>query len=1252
MNNRFNEKHAELLEVVDPEIKNFYSDWGRMQDSDEYETAVNLSAHLAREILEGLRVIALKEKKVPEQIERTWKDIILHLDKFRHRHKVWDPPYKKEEFNEVWSEFEILLVYIVESDLDFRNIADHYPFTTLQDSLMRLETKLDKLSTSEWPISNIELSDPQFEINQNLQTLAPLLAAFYRDWLRILQSTNFKCRSYLLGHLAREIDGGFRDILSIDQDKDVIEQVLEEEDWGRLYKSKGHIASIMSALGVPDFDLRSEQWIRTTKDLFILTHKNSGNKAQSLRNESEPFWFKFEELLAFLVGGYLNLLNRVDKILCTKQPSADIVGVLPNLLKLEVLYKHFFQNLKSPAWLERLKEDAWFNPENNPVPQENPEHPGYYSEPRWYALEYVEKVATQSQKSLCDETINILVNIVNAIIDYTDENEEKINNDYTNLLLIKIIGTLPIDEIKHQHITFMECALKSKSKFELLKEEIARIILPKLVRNGKKDLTLELLEVILDAKVVNGQIIAIMEYWLKIAFKSHEEALAKLCGVEAAKIALVVIRELIADGAYSFVGIQMIEDRPAYSPSEDYAELLVNFTSTMFRLTCPDSITTTVADLLQEGISESSNDYAQRQSHTIVGLIALKAIEHHYVNLKQLFWSWEGNPLDKTYLKPGLYQLIETNCQVFEEKEINLILDWIESSKYHNDREKIVALRKREWLTALLQTGNEKVISSHRQYEKINPAPIEHPGFNRWTEIWAGSASPLTVEELSTMSNAEIAEYLVNFKEPEIVIKKSDPTEEGLAKTLEKCVATNPQRFIANLHSFLDVPNFYLLRILHGFLEAWRDKKEFDWAMLLKFIRQILLSERFWTEQHNSDYNYRQWTLLAMADIITSGTVDDKRAFDAQLLPLAEQILLVLVEKIEPSPSTLDNFLNVVPNSNRGKVFSAMINYALRCAHLNNLEQGIRWPRTIRDDFTKRLDRSVEPSFEFSFTLGVCLSNLLYLDEEWVLENHQRIFPQQQESHWQAAFSGYLLYSQIYQDIYFLFKEHGHYQKALCTGFTNEVKNQLVEHICIGWIQDWETLDDDKSLIYRLINNGTPEFLPAVVHFFLEQSDILKESDDPEKIKAYEKVRIKVKPTWCALFKILSQRDGEETYQSVLGPLSGWLELIDTIDDKVIIWVKESIKYIDKPSGYAGTLSRFVKALCIHASKTPTQVGEIYLEIPQQIIRSLQAEEDNIKETIRMLYNERYKDIADDICNLFGKAGVYFLKDLYEEYLT
>ena len=68
---------------------------------------------------------------------------------------------------------------------------------------------------------------------------------------------------------------------------------------------------------------------------------------------------------------------------------------------------------------------------------------------------------------------------------------------------------------------------------------------------------------------------------------------------------------------------------------------------------------------------------------------------------------------------------------------------------------KYVAYRRREWLSALMETGDEKVIAAYKKYEKINPAPIEHPGVNRWTEVWAGSTSPLTVERLSKLSSKE-----------------------------------------------------------------------------------------------------------------------------------------------------------------------------------------------------------------------------------------------------------------------------------------------------------------------------------------------------------------------------------------------------------------------------------------------------------------------------------------------------------------
>lgn len=160
-----------------------------------------------------------------------------------------------------------------------------------------------------------------------------------------------------------------------------------------------------------------------------------------------------------------------------------------------------------------------------------------------------------------------------------------------------------------------------------------------------------------------------------------------------------------------------------------------------------------------------------------------------------------------------------------------------------------------------------------------------------------------------------------------------------------------------------------------------------------------------------------------------------------------------------------------------------------------------------------------------------------------------------------------------------------------------------------------------------------------MVYFFSRRADNLS-----------EKVKIKVIPAWRALFAVLSQHPNEVAYQNVLVSLSGWLGLIDKIDAEVLTWVKASISEIGKVPNYGLTLSRFIKSLQKHAPKAPETVGEIYLEIPQRVMWDLQVEADDIKETVRILYKKGHKSIADDICNRFGKAGVDFLRSVYEEY--
>ena len=1100
--------------------------------------------------------------------------------------------------------------------------------------------------------SESELTPRQLEIYRNLKDIGPEIAAFYLDGIKILQNKELETAANLLAHVAREIDGGLRNILA-ERRKEELEFTIrtpddetltyEKEEEGTIkfdintpgtvkltYKKIAkHKPSILQSLGIDEPSPIAERWIEVTGKFSKFVHRHGAWKSPRSREEFEYLWYDFEEVLADLVGSYLNLLNRLDRILAYKAPTDDIMGTLSNLLESDARRAYFFKELKYPTWLDPLKETGWFNPEENPLPYEAPDNPGYYRTPVWYALEYVEKVAHHPE---CP--VDVLVGIVNTIVDYINDTGKRIENDSTNRRLIEIIGTFPIDRIEHKHISFMSTALK----YGWVSRTISEIILPKLLSEREKDLSLDLLKVMFDARVVNHRIRPAMEeYWLKEAIKQQEQAISELCGFEAALIVRDQMRTLVDEGVHSFDFIERIEVEPSYGRRQRYAELLVSFTCRLFHLASPDTIAETVKSLLKETVAASRDHQYTKGYSATFGRIALNVIIHHYDHLKSLFWEWKGNPLEEYELKPQLYQLIETCCLRFDESEIEQILHWIESHQYirqlaedNEENAKVAAIYKREWLTALLRTGNEKVVAAYQEYEQINPKRIESPGLSRAIKIGYEEVNVMTVAKLSEMSNAEIAQH--DFQE--------EYWSRRWVNALRECVTANPQRFTDDLQPFQDVRNRYQYSILSGLLKAWSDKREFDWGALFEFIHQILSSEQFWTEPSEEPFNYRDWIISITADLIAEGTSDDKHAFDVQLLPLAEKILMVLVKKVEPSVSTLEDLSSEVLDSVRGKVFSAMLQYALRYARINNPKQKIRWPRAIREDFTKRLNRSVKPSFEFSFTLGNYLLDLLDLDKEWVVGNIDRIFPQQDESHWEAAFSGYLFLPRTSEDLYFLLKKRGDYQKALNTDFADQkVLGRLIEHICWDWIEDREILNDKTSLIYQLINSGNPKLLSGMVDFFPR-----RQYNTPDKIKS------KVKPAWRTLIEVLSQNSSTVEYQEILGSLSGWLELIDKIDVEALEWLKLSAKYVEQGANSVF----FLEALREHVPQTPREVGVIYLEMLNNEVYPDYPPTD-IQEIIRILCNQGYKEEAAKICDLYAKAGFDakvgfdFLRPLYEE---
>ena len=530
---------------------------------------------------------------------------------------------------------------------------------------------------SDVPSRAPDLSPQQREIRQNLEAIGPEIAAYYLDGIKILHGTDLETAASLLAHIAREIDGGLRDILSSDQAKANIQNQLTEEvltklgNYSELKERKGHTASILAALGIDDAlvllstdDVRVNfaiRWINVSTQFHRFAHRHGAWRVPRDREEFEGLWYEFEGILSNLVGSFLDLLSRLDRICAYEEPTQEIRSTLPNLLGSEERRAYFFRKLEFLTWLEPLKEDGWFDPDRNPMPQESPDQPGYYYSPRWHALEYVVRISTHPE---CPA--HILVDIIDAI---TDESRERIDNGRTDLDTVKIIGTLPTDRIKPQHITFIADALKSNQKYGLMEQEIGQTILPKLLDGRKLELTLALLTIMLEIEFVEPDLRTLMDdYWIEDALKRHGRAIANLCGIAAADIALVQIRKIADANRFKVNFIKRVESDLSQLSHPDYAELIVSFTSALFRFAEPDSIEQTVQVLLQD-------------PHAIIRRIAFKAITDHYSNLKHLFWEWEGNPLDEIELKPEMYELIQTNNYAFSEGEMEQILQWIESTQ-------------------------------------------------------------------------------------------------------------------------------------------------------------------------------------------------------------------------------------------------------------------------------------------------------------------------------------------------------------------------------------------------------------------------------------------------------------------------------------------------------------------------------------------------------------------------------------------
>ncbi|OQB45424.1 MAG: hypothetical protein BWY02_02517 [bacterium ADurb.Bin157] len=927
---------------------------------------------------------------------------------------------------------------------------------------------------------------------------------------------------------------------------------------------------------------------------------------------------------------FYDIANRIDEL--TEKYSIDNLNEIQNLFTQKGIEYYFFakklMEIEDPlVWFLPLKEKGYFNGNKNISPKEVQDQPGFFTIPFWNVLPYLERVAKLNKQNPSDEITKGLMEVVDSIICYRQTDGKRIENYRTDWFITKIIFMLPCNKWNGKNIDFINIAIKSSFGSALIQSEINKSVLPALIEHKSINLILKLLEIILDfAKTEGGtsrKTKPIMErYWQRDALSKFKKQIAELCGLEAAKIGINTIKRLLAEneGEFSYIWITTIEDSKQNQFPDKYESQLVFFIRDMLESLKPEESKDIVKELLAE-------------KHYIFKRIAIHIINRQYNELNNLFWEWKDNPLNEYGCRHELFGLLKKNCSLFTKEQINTVLNWIETKEYNDTDAQALAFRKKGWLSTLNSANDPKVNAKYKEYDKIASGEVEHADAFIWHKDGKmRDRSPIPPAELLEKTNEEIADYL-NISLPER--GWHDPSQEGLNECLRQCIKQNSAKFTSNLKPFLKIPRIYQNSIIRCLSEI-KQTDGIQWTQVFYFIEAMILEDIFWNETYDKEhYNYRDWIIASIADLIENGCNYEKNIFGRSLLTQIEKVLLILIEKTKAKEPEMERLIDHVLNSPKGKVLSAIIHYCLCYARLKK-DEKIRWPDAIMKDFTKRLDRAIESSTDYSVTLGLYLENMLYLDKQWVIDNIERIFPKKDFKHWSAAFVGYLSYSQhVYETPYKILRENGHYAKAINTDFSDDyVQEKLVQHICVGFLENWEKLDDSTSLICLLLNKGKPKHLSEIVQFIGTV-----EGEEPEK-----KIKDKIKPLWKKMYEFLEKKKDDKEYQSVISEFCRWLDIIDDIDDEVLPWIKLTAKYINV--NYLDSM--LVQNLAKHVEKNPKNVGEIYIEMLNGGAYPDYDQEDIVK-IVKSLYHSGYKTHADTICNMYGEVGSDFLRPLYLE---
>lgn len=780
--------------------------------------------------------------------------------------------------------------------------------------------------------------------------------------------------------------------------------------------------------------------------------------------------------------------------------SAKERGLLLRISEKADLQPLFFKKAKGIRWFDALSERGYFRPENNPRPEEPADEEGYVRILNWPVAKYLVNTAPELQSLENTEYARKFLNILISTTEYAREND--FHNCGTWWHFSKIIRNIPPEVTSVQDLDIVDYWFDDQFKHGPLAKEVGIKWLPSLLKkegSHERELATRLLEIIYKVKYKDDQFSGRKAVLRVDSYHAKEitEEVATLAGQTVGADVLAIFDRLLRfifdkskNDSWSYIWHPAIEPHSQNKYADDAKNILID----AYR----DALAGHIKREHEEGFHYVSK--MMKSAYEPIKRLAIHTIGENFRICRELI---DSLLVDSQYFsdhyRHEMWRLLNLGYDKFTEKQkkkvLKIILDITRSDAEENVHPAETAYIQACWLSAIKGAGIEE---KDLYFEKAKTAGTEpdHPWSSGSVVIeWVAPESPISLDRLQGMEVDQLIETLKDNLAKSLRLAERGGTQ-GLFAALRELIKASPLKFYSQLSSFEALDLAYVNQVIEAYRELWTEKAKLPWddmwAPLLAFCKNVTQRDEFWSEESAERRGVfaadRSWVISSIARLIEEGTKSDDHAFDKKHLPVAEEIIVFLLNRNTGREfSTENSAVSSAINSPRGHSLQALINITLRrCRLADFVSDGSHsdvWDH-FQPYYEKELDKIDIPEYEFVTLVTSYLANFLYMSEDWTLANLGRIFDRSNDAWWRCAMEGYVHGGGVFEEIYSYLKVNGHLGQALDDELlNNHTDRRIIEYIGVAYLHEFEELADKNSLIRVLISRGKPTELSYLIRF-------------------------------------------------------------------------------------------------------------------------------------------------------------------------